>query len=190
MARGGRREGAGRKPVARRSGVAHRARERFERTVPAIVTIRMAKTVYNLRSQRSFNVLKRALSGGRNRFGTRIIHFSVQGNHLHLIVESPDEGSLSRAMKGLGVRVARRMNEMMDREGRVIGDRYHASLLRSHRAARNAVRYVRENHRKHFAPKDGWRKGTSTDAFSSWANTISLPAPETTFLKWVEGPAP
>jgi REP element-mobilizing transposase RayT len=165
-------------------------RQRFERTIPALVTIRMAKTVYNLRSQRSFNVLKRALSGGSDRFGTRIIHFSVQGNHLHLIVESPDESSLSRAMKGLGVRVARRMNRMMDREGRVIGDRYHANLLRSHRAARNAVRYVRENHRKHFAPKGDWRKGTSTDAFSSWAKVMVLPRPQTTFLKWAEGPGP
>ena len=94
----------------------------------------MASKVYNLRSQRSFNALKRAFNGGKDRFSTRIIHFSVQGNHIHMIVDSSDTGSLGRAMKGLGVRIAKQMNRMMDRRGRVIGDRYHAHILRSHRS--------------------------------------------------------
>lgn len=186
MARGGKREGAGRKRVMRRKCVLHRTRETFDRTLPALVTLRMAKSVYNLRSQRSFNVLKRALSGGKDRFGTRIIHFSVQGNHIHLIVETPGKDSLFRAMKGLGVRVARKMNGMMGRRGRVIGDRYHAGLLRSHRQAVRAVHYVRENHRKHFAKKDDWRTGTTIDDFSSWAKPIALPSPATAYLRFAE----
>jgi REP element-mobilizing transposase RayT len=142
----------------------------------------MADNVWNLRSQRSFRRLKSSIEGGKSRFGTRINHFSVQGNHVHLIVETPDAESLGRAMKGLEVRIARRMNAMMDREGQVIGDRYHASLLRTHRAAWRAVRYVRENHRKHFAPKENWRQGTTTDFFSSWAGHIVLPRPTTRLL--------
>src|SRR5438105_2623936 len=116
--RGGKRKGAGRKP-GKRPKVLHRLRARFARTVPVLVTIRMAMTVWSLRSQRSFKALKRALFGGRERFGTRIIHFSIQGNHLHLIVESPDEDSLYRAMTGLNVRIAREMNRMMARRGQV-----------------------------------------------------------------------
>jgi REP element-mobilizing transposase RayT len=185
--RGGKRPGAGRKPAARRK-VPHREREIFERLTPALITIRSEKHVWNLRSQRSFNRLKRALSAGRDRFGTRIIHFSVQGNHLHLIVESPNEDSLYRSMTGLNVRIARRMNSMMGRTGRVIGERYHAAFLRSRGAAFRAVRYVRENHRKHFAPKENWREGTTTDFFSSWAKPIELPRPKTALLKWAEGP--
>jgi REP element-mobilizing transposase RayT len=187
MMRGGKRPGAGRKPAARRK-VPHREREVFERMTPALVTIHMDKHVWNLRSQRSFNRLKRALSGGRDRFGTRIIHFSVQGNHLHLIVESLSDDSLYRSMTGLNVRIARRMNALMGRTGRVIAERYHAAFLRSRNAAFRAVRYVRENHRKHFAPKTDWRVGTTTDFFSSWAKPIELPLPKTTLLKWAEGP--
>ena len=109
----------------------------------------------------------------------------MQGNHIHLICETPDKESLSRAMKGLEVRVARKMNGMMGRRGRVIGDRYHASLLRSHRQATRAVRYVRENHRKHYTKSD-WRTGTTVDVFSSWAKAIALPAPLTAYLRFAE----
>jgi len=54
--------------------------------------------------------LKRAFEGGCERFGYRLVHFSVQGNHIHLIVEAPDAVSLGRAMKGLEVRMARALN--------------------------------------------------------------------------------
>jgi REP element-mobilizing transposase RayT len=183
---GGRRDGSGRKRLAPRALVPHRSRESVERLLPVHVTLRMANTVYNLRSERSFNALKRALRGAADRFGTRIIHFSVQGNHIHLIVETPDRESLYRAMKGLSVRIARRMNRMMNRKGQVIGSRYHTNVLRSHRATWNVLHYVRENHRKHFGKPGEWRTGISTDYFSSWAKPIPLPAPKTTYLRYAE----
>ncbi len=180
---GGRRSGAGRKPGAGKRCVPHRSREPFSRVLPVHVTIRMAKNVYNLRSQRAFTALKRAFTGAAIRFDTRIVHFSVQGNHIHLIVESPDEVSLSRAMKGLGVRIARRLNGMMRRTGRVIGDRHHTHVIRSRRAAQHVVRYVRENHRKHYGVRGMWRIGTTTDEFSSWAYAVALPNPQTALLR-------
>jgi REP element-mobilizing transposase RayT len=186
--RGGQRKGAGRKPVERRKSVAHRSREHFSELLAGLATIRVEKNVYNLRSQRSYNALKRAFKGGANRFGTRLVHYSVQGNHIHAIIESPDTASLMAAMKGLSVRIAHKMNAMMGRKGKVIGDRYHVRMLRGHRAARNAVRYVRENHRKHFAPKTNWREGQTNDVFSSWGEAaIELPKPRTTVLRWVYG---
>jgi REP element-mobilizing transposase RayT len=168
---GGARLGAGRKPAGKRAGVPHRSREPFER-LPVHVTFRMAQNVYNLRSQRSFNALKMAFRGAADRFGVRIVHFSVQGNHMHVIVEADDRPSLYRAMKGLSVRIARRMNTMMGRKGRVLGDRYHTHVLRTKREVRNAVVYVRENHRKHGMAMP---RALSIDPFCSWARSIDLP---------------
>ncbi len=188
MARwGGKRLGAGRKPQGKLAAVPHHARERFERCFPVHVTFRMAGTVYNLRSQRSFSALKRALGDAADRFGTRVLHFSVQGNHMHVIVEADDTTSLCRAMKGLAVRIARRMNQMMGRKGRVIGDRYHTHVLRTNREARNAVAYVRENHRKHMAQAGKPFTGAWTDPFSSWANVLALPIARTSLLKHATG---
>lgn len=134
----------------------------------------MAHDVYSLRSQRSFNALKAAFSGAADRFGVRIVHFSVQGNHMHVIVEADDRPSLYRAMKGLSVRIARRMNKMMRRKGRVLGDRYHTHVLRTKREARNAVAYMRENHRKHGMAVP---RALKVDPFSSWGCSIDLPTP-------------
>src|ERR1700681_2024074 len=103
---GGKRKGAGRKPGGERAGVWHVARPELPARFPVHVTWRMKKEVWNLRTRRCFSVLKTAFGGGANRFGFRLVHYSVQGNHLHLLVEANDERALSRGMNGLGVRVA------------------------------------------------------------------------------------
>src|SRR5438105_998118 len=86
---GGKRKGAGRKPnIAGKPGVSHRNRPQFASRLPVHVTVRMAPEVYNLRSKRSFRVLEQAFYEGADRLGLRLVRFSVQGNHIHLIVEA------------------------------------------------------------------------------------------------------
>jgi hypothetical protein len=86
--RGGKRKKAGCKPIGSRAGVPHRARPEISRPVPLHVTLRMAPEVWNLRSARSFRRIKQVLSIASDRFGLRIVQFSVQGNHIHLLCES------------------------------------------------------------------------------------------------------
>ena len=86
----------------------------------------------------------------RHRFGLRVVHYSIQGNHLHLIVEIDDAAMLSRAINGLAVRLARALNHLAERKGKVFVDRYHAHVLKTPREVRNAVRYVLENFRHHL----------------------------------------
>src|SRR3954467_5520384 len=146
---GGARRAAGRKPKAVRKNVPHRPRRPFRRGALHITT-RLRPEVWNLRTHRCFRALRRAFAGGCDRFGFRVVHFSVQRNHLHTIVEAPDTKTLGRAMKGLAVRMARALNKVMERKGPVFGGRYHAHLIRSLREATNAVEYVLENWRKHL----------------------------------------
>src|SRR5690348_6914699 len=145
---GGARRGAGRKRRSPRRNVPHRPRPRF-RNGALHVTLRLRAEVWNLRTHRCFRALRRSFERGCERFGYRLVHFSVQGNHIHLVVEAPDAVQLGRAMKGLEVRMARALNCVMRRRGPVFADRYHAHLLRSPREAANAVRYVLENWRVH-----------------------------------------
>jgi REP element-mobilizing transposase RayT len=135
------------------------------------VTTRVCDDVWNLRSQRCFRALRQALEKGCARFGVRLVHFSIQGNHLHFIVEAPDQVALGRAIKGLLVRMARALNKVMDRRGQVFKDRYHAHLLRSPREAAQAVRYVLDNWRVH-ALHDGRPPPSGVDPYCSraWAS--------------------
>jgi len=83
------------------------------------------------------------------RLGLRLCHFSVQGNHLHFLVEADDTRALSRGMQGLTIRMAKALNRVMQRRGVVFADRFHAHLLRTPSEVRNALSYVLGNHAVH-----------------------------------------
>ena len=147
---GGKRRGAGRPPNHARAGVSHLTRPAFAHRFPVHVTWRMDREVWNLRSRRCFSVMQRAMYAGASRFGFRLVHYAVMGNHVHLIVEAPDRVALGRAMKGLGVRIARALNRVMKRRGRVIGDRYHAHVLKTPAEVKRARTYLLTNAREHY----------------------------------------
>jgi REP element-mobilizing transposase RayT len=96
-----------------------------------------------------FRAVRSALADARDRFGFRLVHFSVQRDHLHLLAEANDRHALSRGMQGLAIRVAKAVNRRLRRHGTVFGDRYHAHALRTPRETRSALRYVLSNVRKH-----------------------------------------
>ena len=132
------------------------------------VTARLRPEVWNLRTHRCFRALRRSFERGCRRFGFRLVHFSVQGNHVHMVVEAPDPQSLARAMKGLEVRMARALNKVMNRRGPVFADRCHSHLLRSPRETAHAVRYVLENWSVH-ARREGWSISAGVDPYCSTA---------------------
>ena len=104
---GGKRKGAGRKPrPGAKPTLPHRARKPMTRRAPLHVTMRVAPEVYNLRSQRALRVIDASLRDGAARFGVLVVQTSVQGNHIHFLVEAGDAVSLGRAMKGLAIRLA------------------------------------------------------------------------------------
>jgi len=173
---GGRRAGAGRKKRSHET-VPHVARPLVDGDHPLHITVRVARGVWNLRSQRGYRAVKDALAQEAKRGALRVVHFSVQGNHLHLIAEASDRVTLTRRMQGFGVRFARSVNAMMGRKrGRVSAERYHLHVLRSPREVRNAIRYVLLNHVKHSA--QAGRVGITVDPFSSgpwfphWPETV------------------
>src|SRR3954468_5894899 len=104
---GGVRPGAGRpRKAAALRGTMHRERPILKKRFPVHVSIRLAEGVRNLRKAPSLEVIERALRGARARCGLRVIHFSVQTNHLHMIVEAADKTSLRSAITSLNIRIA------------------------------------------------------------------------------------
>jgi putative transposase len=79
----------------------------------------------------------------------RVVHFSVQDNHLHMVVEARDASALARGVQGLAVRLARRTNGLLAIRGSFWRGRFHSRELASPRAVRNAIVYVLMNAKKH-----------------------------------------
>jgi putative transposase len=92
----------------------------------------------------------------------RVLHFSIQTNHVHLIVEAHDAVALARGMQWLNARIARSVNDTLRSRGSVWRERYHARELRTPRSVRNAIVYVLMNAKKH-----GHRFASGIDALSS-----------------------
>jgi REP element-mobilizing transposase RayT len=146
---GGKRKHAGRKPIGARSGVSHRARPKLTEHTPAHVTLRLRSDLPNLRKAPVTGVVRAALIAASARFGFRLVHYSIQTNHLHLLVEANHRAALAKGMKGLSVRLARALNRLCERAGRVFADRYHVRVLRKPREVALALVYVLNNARKH-----------------------------------------
>lgn len=149
--RGGRRLGAGRKPKGTGRLVSHKARPSFDKPAALHLTLRMGNHVWNLRSRRCFGVVEQCLADALGRFGLRIIEFTVLGNHLHLVVEADSDVALSRGMQGLGVRIAKALNRLMGRRGKVLADHYHGRILKTPTELVNAIAYVLGNAAHHYA---------------------------------------
>ncbi len=160
---GGRRKGSGPKRRGERANVSHRTRASLADRLPVEVTMRVKPGLPSLRESRAFASLRGAIVAGCQREGFRLVHFSVQWNHMHLIVEGDSRSTLVHGLQGLAIRMARALNRLWRRVGKVFADRYHDRILRSPREVWNALRYVLCNARKHGA----WTSRTRHDPFSS-----------------------
>jgi putative transposase len=164
--RGGRRPGAGR-PKKKGAGVSHLQRAQFPARFPLHITLKIRKDVGTLRTDTRFRRIQRAFRYGHDRFGMKMSEFSVQGNHVHLIVEAKDKRALSRGMQGLAIRLAKGINKVSNRKGQIFADRYHARILRTPAEVKNAVNYVRKNWHKHRREQKRWAHDWYIDPYSS-----------------------
>jgi REP element-mobilizing transposase RayT len=133
------------------------------------VTLRLRPGLPSLRDPGLRAPLEKAFAAAFKRFGCRLVHYSIQINHIHLIAEARDEHALSRAIKGLCVRLARRLNQAWRRSGRVFG------VLRTPLEVRHALAYCLNNARKHGVVLRGLDPFSSGRWFDGWKNAPHPP---------------
>ena len=124
------------------------------------------KTRSRLRFVRGGGV-RESLRRAAVRPGFRVVHYSVQDNHAHFLVEADDKPSLANGMKSLGARFARCMNRFCQRTGRVLATRFHHVVKRTPTEVRNALAYVLLNARKHYRERHGRKPPAVLDGASS-----------------------
>src|SRR5262245_52519896 len=168
--RGGRRGGAGRKPTGR-AGVRHRERAAFASRFPVHVTVKLKRGLPRLRRRREYTALRAAFHAGKAGVGRRgafrLCHYAVLNDHLHFLVEAHDRTSLSRGLQGLLVRIARTLNRLWSRCGKVFADRYHDRILTTPRPTRNAIRHFLGHASKHAAEGRMLAVAQAIDTFTS-----------------------
>ena len=186
--RGGYRPGAGR-PKKLGAGVPHGRRPALASRHPVHVTARVRDEAARLRSRALCRVVLQAIGAVRERDGFRIVHFTVQSNHVHLVAEATDADRLARGVQALSIRIARAVNRALERQGKVFADRYHAHALRSPKETANAIAYVLGNSHIHAARRGERIRVDAIDPLSSAANRQLVAQPHTWLLRigWTLG---
>lgn len=182
---GGKRDGAGRKPKGERAGVPHRPRPALARRFPVHVSLKVVGGLPALRSRQCINVIQRAFYEAKERHGCRLVHFSVQDNHLHLLCEAKHSRALSKGMQGLCIRLAKGINRALKRKGRVFSDRYFSRILKTPQEIRAALSYTLNNSLRHMA-KNARGSAVVSEAdpcssgpwFDGWRVRPARPPPE------------
>ncbi|MBL8901627.1 MAG: transposase [Planctomycetes bacterium] len=172
----------------------HRQRSRKKRNEPLHVTVHLADGLPSLCRGGALQFVLAALSASSDRHGMRIIHYSIQRDHLHLLVEAEDRECVARGMNALLSPLARALNKLWGRRGKVFPERYRDEVLSTPTQARNALRYVLQNGKKHgvvlpssidlcsSAPVfDGWKTGPSIASIPS-ERAVAVVAPASTWL--------
>jgi REP element-mobilizing transposase RayT len=150
--------------------------------VPVHVTIRLRSGIPSLRQPRFVRRFRTSLSEACIRHGFRVVHYSIQRDHVHLLIEARSNRSIACGMKSVGARIGKLANRLFQRSGQVLDGRYHLRPLRTPLEVRRALRYVLLNHRHHAARRrnssvhdvraspdpassgrwfDGWRSATA-----------------------------
>jgi hypothetical protein len=138
------------------------------------VTIKLRRGLRPLRRRQEHAALRAAFAAGCTggagaaRGGAfRLCHYAILNDHLHFVAEARSRAALSRGLQGLLVRIAKALNKLWSRRGKVFADRYHDRILRTPREVRNAIRYVLQNAAKHAAAGREVTVPAAIDTYSS-----------------------
>jgi hypothetical protein len=104
-----------------------------------------------------------------------VVHFSVQSDHVHLIVEGDGPTALVRGIQGMAVRCAKAVNRAQGRRGRVWSSRYHSRALHNPTETRRGLVYVLLNFRRHLRAAPGVDPRSSGQWFGGWKHTAPTP---------------
>ena len=181
--RGGWRAGAGRPKGSRTSTrIAHRKRPRIGRHQAAHVTVKVLPLGRSLRSPRVRSALERIFAAEKRRKGFRLLHYAIRRDHLHLVCESDSTLALSRGVQRLSSRIARRVNKLWGRKGKLVADRFHGRVLKTPRELRNVLRYVLLNEDKDALLEEGRILGGGLTRSSALvrrlASSVARPRPD------------
>src|SRR5690606_1023549 len=194
-----RRRKPGRKPKGPRAGAPHKKRPELEPDEPVHAVLRVVDAVGNLRKRHMYKALREATISialrelhDRPNAAFRIIHISIQRNHIHLIVEADNKLALSRGMQAFQISAAKHLNRAVTvaamkaernglpltreqkrvlsarrRRGTVFPDRFHQEIIKTPNQARRALAYVLNNWRKHREDRGDFERMWNVDPFST-----------------------
>jgi REP element-mobilizing transposase RayT len=180
------RRGVGRpaKKIKSAHAITHQPRPKLAKKEVLHLTLKLRRGLPTLRRDKPFKAIQRSFYKYSLGDGFRLVHFSVQHDHLHLIAEADSKKALSRAMHRLAISISRRLNGLWKKlggtwTGRIFKERYHEHVLKQPLEVRNVLLYVLANAKKHGAIKAHERDFySSAPYFDGFTKRKAKPPPD------------
>lgn len=161
-------KGAGR-PAKVDVGIRHIRRPRIKHLTALHLTIKVRENKADIQNKRVLRALHHAIKRARFQ-GLKVIHYTLEFNHAHLVVEARDNKVLHRGMQAFGISIAKAINKAKQMKGTVYKHRYHLRILKTRRELKNAIQYVFGNGIKHK------RSHSKLDLYNSLPSEKRIPA--------------
>lgn len=131
-------------------GIRHIKRPEIKKLMPLHLTIKLIRA--DIQNKIILKALRNAIFRARLH-GLRIIHYSLEHDHIHLYAESADNLILAKSMKAFGVSLVKKINRHFKSKGTCYKTRYHLRVLRSASEVKNVINYILKNGIKHKRTK-------------------------------------
>jgi REP element-mobilizing transposase RayT len=164
------------RPAKNDIGIRHISRQKFFRPSALHLTIKVRENKADIKSKRILKALHHAIKRARIQ-RLRVIHYTLEYNHVHLVVEADNNRTLHKGMQALGISLSKAVNRIKKLKGTVYKHRYHFRKLNTRREFRNSLYYVFRNGIKHK------RTMSMLDPYNSLAAEKRIPAEMQTIIK-------
>jgi REP element-mobilizing transposase RayT len=144
-------KGAGR-PKIHDAGIRHTKRPRLAKPASLHLTVKIKKNKADIKNKSVLSILKKSIMNAR-RQGLKVIHYSLEYDHVHLLIEADNNHILGKGMQAFGVTFSKAINRMRKLKGEVYKHRYHFRQISSSRDLKNVLRYIFSNGLKHGTSK-------------------------------------
>lgn len=140
-------KGAGR-PAIHDRGIRHIARDKVTKHTSLHLTIKIERLKAGLRNKDVLKQLHDSIKKAR-KIGLRVIHYTLEFDHVHLLVEVDSNQQLAKGMQSFGISFSKGINKIKAQVGKVFKTRYHFRKLKSPNEIKNVIFYILGNSLKH-----------------------------------------
>lgn len=140
-------KGAGR-PAKHDRGIRHIARDEFKRLTVLHLTVKIDRTKAGLKNKQTLKLLWHAIKKARLK-GLKIVHYTLEFDHVHLLVEADNKAVLGTGMQSFGITLSKGINKLKGLKGQVFKTRYHFRKLRTPTEVKKVIHYILGNSIKH-----------------------------------------
>ncbi len=144
-------KGAGR-PALNDPGIRHTKRPLLKKPTSLHLTVKIKKNKAEIKNKSVLAILKRSILNAR-RQGLRVIHYSLEYDHVHLLIEADNNHILGKGMQAFGVTFSKAINRLKKLTGEVYKHRYHFRRISSSKELKNVMNYIFTNGVKHKTSK-------------------------------------